>query len=193
LRHARSKMQDKITPQIEASVEAKRSLKGKDMEAAAKLISDAFKAKRKVLLCGNGGSAADCQHIAGEFVGKFRKERAALAAISLATDTSVLTALANDYGVDVVFSRQVEALGTQGDVLMAFSTSGSSPNILKAAISAKARGMKVIGFTGGKGDKLKALSDVCMMVASTDTPRIQEAHITAAHIICGLVEEALFG
>jgi D-sedoheptulose 7-phosphate isomerase len=186
-----SKMQEIIRKQIEASIEAKRKLPVKDIEDAAKLITAALKSGRKVLLCGNGGSAADCQHIAGELVGKFKKERKALPAISLTTDTSILTALTNDYGGDVIFSRQVEALGQEGDVLVAMSTSGTSPNILRAAEAARKKRMKVVGFTGQSGAKLKAASDVCIMAASDDTPRIQESHITAAHIICGLVEDAL--
>jgi D-sedoheptulose 7-phosphate isomerase len=185
-------MQDKIAGQIQASVDAKKRLSHEDIAEAAHVITAAFLAGNKVLLAGNGGSAADCQHIAGEFVGRFKKERKALPAIALSTDTSILTALLNDYGPEIIFSRQVEALGAEGDVLIAFSTSGSSPNILKAAAAARAKGMKVIGFTGSKGAKLKAKSDVCITAASDDTPRIQECHTTAAHIICGLVEDALF-
>ncbi|MFH1055323.1 MAG: D-sedoheptulose 7-phosphate isomerase [Candidatus Altiarchaeota archaeon] len=180
---------DRISKEIEESVVVKRTLKVKDIEEATKLIVDALKSKRKILLCGNGGSAADCQHIAGEFVGRFKKERQALPAIALSTDTSILTALTNDYGGDIIFSRQVEALGNEGDVLVAISTSGTSSNILKAVEAGRKKGMKVVGFTGAKGQKLKSLSDACIMVGSDDTPRIQEAHITAAHIICGLVEE----
>jgi len=183
-------MQDKIKKEIEESIEAKKRLPVKDIEDAAKLITAAIKSDRKILLCGNGGSAADCQHIAGELVGRFKKERKALPAISLATDTSILTALTNDYGGEVIFARQVEALGAEGDVLIAFSTSGTSPNILRAVEAARKKRMKVVGFTGSKGGKLKAASDVCIMAASDDTPRIQECHITAAHIICGLVEDS---
>jgi len=185
-------MKDRIRREIEASAEAKRSLKVEDIAAAAGLITPALKSGGKVLLCGNGGSAADCQHIAAEMVGRFKRERKPMQAIALTTDTSILTALTNDYGGDVIFSRQVEALGGSGDVLIAISTSGSSPNILKAVDAARGRGMKVVGFTGAKGRKLKEKSDVCITVDSEDTPRIQEAHITAAHIICGLIEDSLF-
>jgi D-sedoheptulose 7-phosphate isomerase len=185
-------MQEKIRLQIEESIETKRKLSAVDIESAARLIIGAYKSGHKVLLAGNGGSAADCQHIAGELVGRFKKERRALPAISLSTDTSVLTALTNDYGGEVIFSRQVEALGQEGDVLIAISTSGSSANIINAANAAKKARMKVVGFTGSKGSRLKSLSDACIMVPSEDTPRIQESHITAAHVICGLVEEALF-
>ncbi len=175
------------------SVEALEKLSADDIVAAAELIVETFRSGGKVLLCGNGGSAADCQHIAAEFVGRYKMERNALHAVALTTDTSILTALANDYGGGVIFSRQVEALGVEGDVLLAFSTSGTSPNVLKAVESAKKKGMMVIGFTGSKGKKLAGLSDVCIMVDSEDTPRIQEGHITAAHVVCGLVEEELFG
>ena len=185
-------MQEKIRRQIEASIEAKRKLPAADIGAAAMVLIVALKSGHKVLLAGNGGSAADCQHIAGELVGRFKKERKALPAISLTTDTSIITALANDYGSESIFSRQVEAHGAKGDVLLALSTSGSSPNILKAAEAAKKRGMKVVGLTGIKGAKLKSLSDVCITAASDDTPRIQECHTMAAHIICGLIEDALF-
>jgi D-sedoheptulose 7-phosphate isomerase len=184
-------MQNKIRSDIEASIEAKRRLSAQDIENAANILVVAIRAGKKILLCGNGGSAADCQHIAAEFVGRFKKERKAMAAISLTTDTSILTAIANDYSADVIFSRQVEALGTEGDVLIAMSTSGTSPNIIKAVETAKKKKMKVIGFTGSKGAKLKSQSDLCVMVASDDTPRIQESHITAAHIICGLVEDEI--
>ncbi|MBD3387538.1 MAG: D-sedoheptulose 7-phosphate isomerase [Candidatus Altiarchaeales archaeon] len=185
-------MQEKIREELGESIKVKEKLSPEDIAAAADLITEAFNSGGKILLCGNGGSAADCQHIAGEFIGRFKKERDALPAISLSTDTSILTALANDYGGDIIFSRQVEALGREGDVLVAFSTSGTSPNIIKAAEAARDRKMKVIGFTGANGEKLKKLSDVCIMAGSKDTPRIQEAHITAAHIICGLVEANLF-
>ncbi len=177
---------------IRQSIEAKKSLSKEDITAASKIIIESLKKGGKVLLCGNGGSAADAQHMAGELVGKFKMERKALAAVSLSTDTSILTALANDYGQEIIFSRQVEALGKKEDVLVAFSTSGTSPNIIAAVLQAKKSGMHVIGFTGSKGEKLKKLSDVCVMVASDDTPRIQEAHQLAYHLVCALVEEELF-
>jgi D-sedoheptulose 7-phosphate isomerase len=185
-------MQQKIRRSIEESIEAKRNLSAKDIEGATLVMIAALKSGRKVLLAGNGGSAADCQHMAGELVGRFKKERKPLPAISLTTDTSILTAIANDYGAEFIFSRQVEAHGLDGDVLIAFSTSGASPNIIKAIEAARKEGMKVIGFTGSKGARMKALCDVCITAPSDDTPRIQECHTLAAHIICGLVEEALF-
>jgi D-sedoheptulose 7-phosphate isomerase len=184
-------MKQEIDRAIAESVRVKKALSQDEIESAARLLIKCIESGNKVLLCGNGGSAADCQHMAGELVGRFRKERKAYPAISLATDTSILTALANDYGGEIMFARQVEALGGKGDVLIAFSTSGVSPNILRACAAAKREGMKVIGFTGSGGQKLKKLSDVCVMVPSRETPRIQEAHIMAVHIICGLVEESI--
>jgi len=161
---------------------------GEAIRNSAKLISDTFASGGKVLICGNGGSAADAQHIAAEFVGRYETERIALPAIALTTDTSALTALANDYDFERIFARQVEALGRQGDCLIAISTSGNSPNVLSAVMSARSRKMKVIGFTGANGKRLAGLSDVVIMVPSTRTARIQEGHITAAHIICELID-----
>jgi D-sedoheptulose 7-phosphate isomerase len=143
------------------------------------------------LICGNGGSAADAQHIAAEFVGRYETERRALPAIALTTDTSALTALANDYGFERVFARQVEALAQPGDCLIAISTSGNSPNVIAAVMTARSLGCRVIGMTGAKGKKLASLSDACLMVPSDRTARIQEAHITIAHIWCELVDEAV--
>ncbi|HQZ82906.1 MAG TPA: D-sedoheptulose 7-phosphate isomerase [Pyrinomonadaceae bacterium] len=163
---------------------------GEVIRNSAKLISETFASGGKVLICGNGGSAADAQHIAAEFVGRYETERIALPAIALTTDTSALTALANDYDFERIFSRQVEALGREGDCLIAISTSGNSPNILAAVMSARSRGLKVIGFTGADGKRLAGLSDIAIMVPSARTARIQEGHITAAHIICELIDIA---
>jgi len=160
---------------------------------AAQIILDAFRAGRKVFLIGNGGSAADAQHIAAELAGRFKLERTGLPAIALTTNTSVLSALANDYGYEKVFSHQLEALAKDKDVLIAITTSGTSPNILKAVEMAHSKGVTVIGLTGAKGGKLKDSADLTIMVPSDDTPRIQEAHITIGHIICHLVEKGLFG
>ena len=160
---------------------------------AAQIILDAYKAGRKVFLIGNGGSAADAQHIAAELAGRFKLERTGLPAIALTTNTSVLSALANDYGYEKVFSHQLEALAKDKDVLIAITTSGTSPNILKAVEMAHSKGVTVIGLTGAKGGKLKDSADLTIMVPSDDTPRIQEAHITIGHIICHLVEKRLFG
>ena len=160
---------------------------------AAQIILDAFKEGKEVFLIGNGGSAADAQHIAAELAGRFKLERRGLPAIALTTNTSVLTALANDYGYERVFSHQLEALAKDKDILIAITTSGTSPNILKAVETAHSKGVTVIGLTGAKGGKLKDSADLTIMVPSDDTPRIQEAHITIGHIICHLVEKGLFG
>ena len=151
-------------------------------------IASALFGGGKLLLCGNGGSAADCQHIAAELTGRFRANREALAAISLTTDTSALTAIANDFGFEQVFARQVEALGRAGDVLLAVSTSGRSPNVLLAARMAKSRGMLVIALTGPKADALGELADLVLTVPGATTDRIQELHITVGHILCDLIE-----
>ena len=157
----------------------------------AELLRDAVLAGKKVLLCGNGGSAADAQHIAAELVGRFVLERRPLAAIALTTDTSALTAIANDYGYEQVFARQVDALGAQGDVLIAITTSGTSKNVVVAAAAARRRGMKVIGLSGGNGAAFVAACDAGVVVPSTVTARIQECHITAGHIVCDLLDDLL--
>lgn len=156
--------------------------------AAAKAIVACLKSGGKVLICGNGGSAADSQHFAAELAGRFKSERKALAAIALTTDTSAITAIGNDYGFERIFSRQVEALGKKGDVLVALSTSGNSPNVLAAIEAAKKQGMAAIGFTGMGGGKMRPMCGTCICIGSQNTPRIQEAHITIIHIICELVE-----
>ncbi|MBK6590626.1 MAG: D-sedoheptulose 7-phosphate isomerase [Acidobacteria bacterium] len=159
------------------------------IEDCAKLLVDTFKAGRKVLICGNGGSAADAQHIAAEFVGRYETERRALPAIALTTDTSALTALANDYDFERIFARQVDALAVEGDCLIAISTSGNSRNVIAAVMAARNRGCSIIGMTGAAGKKLASLSDRCILVPSDRTARIQEAHITIAHIWCEIVDE----
>lgn len=159
---------------------------------AAQIILNAYRTGKKVLLVGNGGSAADAQHLAAEFVGRFKLVRAALPAIALTTDTSILTALANDLGYDTVFSRQLEAIAGDKDVLIAITTSGASPSILKAVETAHLKGVVVIGLTGETGGQLKDVADLTIMVPSDNTARIQEAHITIGHIICHLVEKGLF-
>ena len=156
------------------------------------LLSDAFTRGNKLLVMGNGGSAADSQHFVAEIVGRFKMERRALPAVALSTDTSILTAVGNDYGFDAVFSRQVEALAAPGDVVVGISTSGNSPNVLKALNEAKARGCRTIGLLGRDGGSIRAVCDLALVVPSTDTPRIQEGHATIIHIVCDLVEKALF-
>ena len=156
-------------------------------------LVDCFRKGNKVLLCGNGGSAADSQHMVAEFVNRFRLERAALPAIALTVDTSILTAIGNDSSYEFTFSRQVEALAKPGDVLAAISTSGGSANILKALAVAHARGVKTVGFTGEKGRQgMAPKCDLCLVIPSADTPRVQEAHEFVWHVICGMVEQRLF-
>jgi D-sedoheptulose 7-phosphate isomerase len=159
-----------------------------NIERCAALIAQTFSAGKKVLICGNGGSAADAQHMAAEFVGRYEKDRAGLPAVALTTDTSALTALSNDFDFENVFSRQVDALATNGDLLIAISTSGNSPNVIKAVMSARNRGCKVLGMTGAGGKKLASLCDACVLVPSPRTSRIQEAHITIAHIWCEFID-----
>lgn len=168
---------------------------GDEILRAVELLSSAYRDGKKLLLCGNGGSAADCQHIATEFMIRLSHhiQRPALPAIALTTDSSNLTAGGNDIGFENVFARNVEGLGNTGDVLLAISTSGNSPNILKAIEMAKSKGMIVIGLTGGSGGKLAGIADVPVIIPSDNVQRIQEGHITAAHIICELVEDNLYG
>jgi D-sedoheptulose 7-phosphate isomerase len=161
--------------------------------AIADEMTKALKAGRKILLCGNGGSAADAQHIAGEMLARFESERAPLAAVALTTDSSVLTAVGNDYGYEQVFERQVNGLGAKGDVLIALSTSGRSPNILRALDAARARGLATVGFTGRAGGDMPERCDILLRAHSDRTAVIQQLHMTAAHIVCGLVERRLAG
>jgi D-sedoheptulose 7-phosphate isomerase len=162
------------------------------LEKAAALILESFRSGGKVLACGNGGSASDAQHFTGEIVGRFMKERPGLPAITLTVDSAVLTSVGNDYGFDHIFARQVEALGRPGDVLAAWSTSGKSPNVVKAIEVAQARGMKTIVFAGANTNPVLDGCDVVLHVPSTCTPRIQEIHATAMHGLCKLVEEGMF-
>ena len=160
---------------------------------AAEMLVAALRAGHTVYVCGNGGSAAQAQHIAGELVGRFRQDRPALACVALSTDTSILTAVANDYDFAAVFERQVEAIVRQGDVLWALTTSGDSANVLKAAALARRRGAKVLGMTGRSGGKLRDLCDVALSVPADASPAVQEGHLALLHILCGLVEQAMFG
>ena len=156
---------------------------------AAKLCTNSLKSGGRVLICGNGGSAADAQHIAAELSGRFKKERTALAGIALTVDTSALTAIGNDYGFEKVFSRQVEAYGREGDALIAISTSGNSKNVIEAIKSAKNLGLKIITLTGKDGGEMKNLGDINIVIPSNNTPRIQEMHIMVGHMICALIDE----
>ena len=187
-----------IIDSLNESAETKLKIKDQLMEnmlKAVDLLSTCFKAGNKLLLCGNGGSAADCQHIATELMIRLSHhiQRPALPAIALTTDTSNLTAGSNDIGFENVFTRNVEGLGNKGDVLLAISTSGNSPNVVKAVEMAHRKGMKVIGFLGGNGGKLKTTVDLPIVIPSSNVQRIQEGHITIAHIICELVEDKLYG
>lgn len=165
-----------------------------DIVAASRFVAEAMFAGRKLLICGNGGSAADSQHIAAEFVSVLNQHfpRPALPAIALTTDSSMLTASANDFGFDGVFERQVQGLGARGDVLLGITTSGNSKNVLKAVEYAKSIGMRTIAFTGGGGGTIDAIADIAVRVPSTNTQHIQEAHIAIGHILCDLVERSLF-
>ncbi|AFM05340.1 phosphoheptose isomerase [Bernardetia litoralis DSM 6794] len=164
----------------------------KSIEKAAQAWKTTFEKGGKVLFCGNGGSAADAQHISAELSGRFYKDRKPLFAEALHVNSSYLTAVGNDYGYDIVFERMVQAMGREGDVLVAISTSGNSPNIVKAVEAANKIGMITIGMTGSKGGKLKEICDIILNVPSDDTPRIQESHILVGHILCEWVELALF-
>jgi D-sedoheptulose 7-phosphate isomerase len=162
------------------------------LEALAVVCIDCLRNDRKILLAGNGGSAADAQHVAGEFVSRFAFDRPGLPAIALTTDTSILTAIGNDYGFEELFARQVQTLGVKGDVFIGYSTSGRSPNILKAFQEARAKGIITVGFTGTRGGPLRELCDHLLEVPSKETPKIQEGHAVLGHILCGLVERSVF-
>jgi len=166
---------------------------GAVVEAVAAACVASLKAGGKVLLAGNGGSAADAQHVAGEFVSRFAFDRPGLPAIALTTDTSVLTAIGNDYGYERVFERQVQALGVRGDVFFGITTSGRSPNVLRALEQARAKGLVTVGMTGNRGGPIHDLCDHVLAVPSPDTPRIQEGHIVLAHTVCLIVERRMFG
>lgn len=190
-------MKEKISTIIKNSIDTKQQVL--ENEALLQTINNcileivtAFKNGNKVLFCGNGGSAADAQHLAAEFSGRFYTDRRALPAEALHCNTSYLTAVGNDYSFDVIYSRIIDGVGQPGDVLIGLSTSGNSKNIIKAFETAKEKGMITIGFTGATGGQLKPVSDYLINVPSTDTPRIQESHILIGHIICQLVEEQIF-
>ncbi|HVS83029.1 MAG TPA: D-sedoheptulose 7-phosphate isomerase [Pyrinomonadaceae bacterium] len=188
-------MTDRISAIVADSLETKRRFFEAHADAvqrAAEIIAAAFKAGGKLLLFGNGGSAADAQHIAGELVNRFLQKRRALPAIALTTDGGVLTCVANDTGFENVFARQIQALGVKGDICLAISTSGTSPNVLAACERARAQGMKVIGLLGRDGGSVKALCDLALVVESDDTQRIQETHNLIGHILCELIEAEIF-
>lgn len=191
------KMNELIQKSFRESIAVKQAILSdeallKKIDQAAQAFIAAFRSGGKVLFCGNGGSAADAQHLAAELSGRFYTDRPPLYAEALSVNSSFVTAVANDFGYDDVFARMTEAAGRQGDVLVALSTSGNSPNILKAIEKGKVQGMVIIGFTGSTGGKMAGLCDVLLNVPSTDTPRIQESHILIGHIICEIVEREMF-
>lgn len=189
-------MQDHIKKIFEESAQIKIRFAAENADKileVVQLIAQTFREGKKVLLFGNGGSAMDASHIAAEFVNRFLMERPPLPAIALNTDVAVLTSISNDYDYSQVFSKQLAALGHEGDVVIGISTSGNSPNVLKALETAKKNGMKTVVLTGGTGGKMARLADFVFIVPTKHTPRIQETHITLGHVICEMVDEELFG
>lgn len=187
-----------VRDRIQRSIDVKTTLLGdlslhQSLAEVALQIVKSLHAGGKVLFCGNGGSAADSQHLAAEFTGRYLRERRALPALALSVNTSSLTAIGNDYGFDLVFARQLEALGHKGDVLVGISTTGNSRNVIRAIEAAKAKKIYTVALTGASGGAMKALADCAICVPSLETPRIQECHILVGHIICEIVEETMFG
>jgi len=191
-------MQSKIKSIIARSIDVKSAILADEtliqlIEQSAKLIIDSFQKGNRLYFCGNGGSAADAQHLAAEFTGRFYQDRAPLPAEALHVNTSFLTAVANDYSYDQIYERMIKAQGRAGDVLVGISTSGNSKNVVLAQIEAQKRGMKTIAMTGSGGGEMRNSANILLNMPSTDTPRIQEGHILVGHIICELVEEGIFG
>ena len=187
-----------ITNQVQKSIDVKQELLDNStlmnlIEEVSKKTADIYKNGGKTMIAGNGGSAADAQHIAGEFVSKFYFDRPGIPSIALTTDTSIITAIGNDYGYEQLFARQVQANGVKGDLFIGISTSGNSANIIEALKECKRKGIVTLGLTGEKGGKMAELCDYCIKVPSNETPRVQEAHILIGHIICAVVEETIFG
>lgn len=188
-------MREKILKVFKESIAVKQKFVDENIDTiieVSKLIADTFNRGNKLLLFGNGGSASDASHIAAEFVNRFKKERPAFPAIALNTDMAVITSIANDYDYANIFARQLKALAQDGDVVVAISTSGSSPNVLKAIDVARKKKLMIIGLTSAKGDKMAVKCDYVFAVPSSNTPRVQEVHITLGHVICQMVEEILF-
>ncbi len=188
-------MRDKIIKAYEDSISVKERFFRDNLDKiieVAKVISDAFNDGNKLILFGNGGSATDASHIAAEFINRFKKERPGLPAIALNTDMAVITSISNDYDFSEVFARQLKSIAMEGDVVIAISTSGNSPNVLKAVDVARKKKLRTVAFTGIKGIKLASKVNYAFIVPSEDTPRIQETHITLGHILCQMVEEILF-
>jgi len=188
-------MADLVKDIIKESIRVKESVLSnlsKEIKTVGNLIAASIKKGGKLLIFGNGGSAADAQHIAAELVGRFKLERQGLAAIALTTNTSILTSIANDYGYEDIFSRQVEAIASEDDIVIGISTSGNARNVISGLLEAKKMGIKTVAFTGGGGGELATIADIALEVPSDNTARVQEAHIVIGHIICELVEENLF-
>lgn len=188
-------MKDIITKSYKDSINVKEAFFKQNLPLimqTAEVIADAFKAGNKLLLCGNGGSAADAQHLAAEFVNRFMIERPPLPAVALSTDTSILTSVGNDYSFDQIFLKQIKAIGKEGDVLLAISTSGESKNVIMAVKTARDMGIRTIGLTGKSGGKMAKMVDILLNVDSNITARVQEVHITIGHIICELIDHILF-
>ncbi len=191
-------MENYISNQVKKSYEVKQEIyNNKELMSLIQEVcikaTEVYKNDKKTLIAGNGGSAADAQHIAGEFVSKFYFDRPGLSSIALTTDTSIITAIGNDYGYEKLFSRQVQANGVTGDMFIGISTSGNSANVVEALKECKEKGIITVGLTGASGGKMAELCDYCIKVPSNETPRVQEAHILIGHIICAVVEEAIFG
>jgi len=186
----RDRIKDIFLESIQVKEELLRTSIGKIIEIT-ELMTDCLKKNGKIILFGNGGSASDSQHIAAELIGRFKKDRNALAAIALTTNTAVLTSLANDYGYEIVFAKQIEALGQKNDIAIGISTSGKAKNVTSAIKQAKKMGIKTVTLTGGDGGELAKLADISIIVPSSVTARIQEAHITIGHIICELIEQTV--
>ena len=188
-------MQEMIKSELKESIEVKNLVVKTltpQIEAAAKMMISALRSGNKIFFLGNGGSAADSQHLAAELIGRYRKDRGALPAIALSTDTSIMTALSNDFGFETIFARQIEGLGKSGDVAVGISTSGNSRNVLEGLEAARKIGCKTIGLLGCDGGRIAEVVDIAITVPCKNTPRIQESHITIGHILCGLIEKELF-
>ncbi len=188
-------MKDKIIKIFKESISVKEKFINENLDTVvevSKLIANSFNKGGKIILFGNGGSATDASHIAAEFINRFKKERPALPAIALSTDMAVMTSIANDHDFSEVFARQLKALAQERDVVIAISTSGNSSNVIRAVETAKRKKLKVVAFTGARGDKLASKSDYVLAVPSNKAPRIQETHITLGHVLCQMVDEILF-
>ena len=188
-------MADIVKDIIKESIKVKEAVlrtMSKDIKTVAGMIAASLKKGGKLIVFGNGGSAADAQHIAAELIGRFKLERQALAACSLTTNTSIITSIANDYGYEEIFSRQIEGIASENDIVMGISTSGNARNVITGIVEAKKMGIKTVALTGSGGGELAAIADIALIVPSDNTPRIQESHITIGHILCELIEQNLF-